>query len=183
MRATAGIALLALLAQGCIIYEERYHHDKRDDCGDGCVIDDPTFGDDTTDPVDDPTEPTDDGPTVTADLFLTVDAGLPGETLLSTLEATTDDFDLSQIVSVEFERDVQVLDMIPRADEVVLLLSIDEAAEPGLVDCFVQTAADEAYLLDAPFTVLDPADAPTSCAPDGGTDTGTDGGGTGDPCP
>jgi hypothetical protein len=170
MRAIAAITLMGLLAQGCIIYEEDYHTDKRGDDVDGTIVDP------TTDPwgTDPGTEPTDPEPTLTSDLFLTVDAALPGDTLLSTLEATVDDFDLTQVTTVEFGRDIQVLDMIARDNEVVLLLQVDGEAVPGLVDVFVQTAPGGAWLLESPFTILDPADPGTDPGT-GGTDPGTGG--------
>ncbi len=187
MRAIAAPILLGLLAQGCIVYEERHRHDRDDlDC-DGCVLDDPTEPGDpgeVTDPQDPQDPPEDPGPVLTSELFLTVDAGLPGDTLLSTLEATDDGFDLSEVVAVEFGRDIAVLDLIARDDEVVLLLEIADDAEPGSVDCYIDTASGGSWLLDVPFTVLDPADAPTECPEGGGEDTGAHGGGTDeDPCP
>lgn len=165
----AGVA-----AQGCIIYED---HFVTPDCeDDDCTSTWTWTGTEPTDPTDPtPTEPTDPGPIVTADLELTVNAGAPGESLLSSL-VVVGAFDLATVDRVVFERSVEVLDTLPREDEVVLLLAIDADAELGLVDVFVETTDGEGYVLERPFAITDGAGTGTGTPTDGTpTDTGDPG--------
>ncbi len=163
------LLLVGLAAQGCIIYEERFvTTDCEGDCTSTWTWTDPT---DPTEPTDPTTEPTDPGPVVTADLELTVRTGAAGESLLSSLVAVGD-FDLATVDRVVFERSVEILDTLPREDEVVLLLAIDADAEPGLVDVFVETADGEGYVLEQPFEITAEGGTPTDPTTEPG-DTGT----------
>lgn len=164
-RHAAPLALAAVLAQGCIIYEEHWVTEPCEDCSTTWTWTDTETTDTTT-----TTETTDPGPTVTSDLELTVTEGAPGDSLLSSLVATGP-FDLASITEIGFERDVQVLDTLVRDDEVVLLLAIADDAEPGPIDVFVVTA-DEGFVLDQPFTILDAAGGTTTDTGGSTTDTG-----------
>lgn len=153
-------ALTGLLAQGCIIYEEHWVTEC-DDCGTTWTWTETDTGLTTT--------TTDPGPTLTSDLELTVAHGLPGQSLLSSLIAVGP-FDLATVESVGFERDVSVLDVLERDDELVLLLQIGADAVPGQVQVYVTTTDGEGWLLEQPFTIDDPSTTGTTT---GTTDTGT----------
>ena len=132
--------LLSLsVTQACIIYEER-----------ATFVD--TGSASTWEPPADPVAPE---PPATVDLRFAPDRGAAGATLLTTLTSSGRDVDLSDVQAVTFERDVVVADQIVRDDEVVLVLTVAEGAEPGPVDAFVTRAGGEIALIAAPFTVLD----------------------------
>jgi hypothetical protein len=155
--------LVALfLAQGCILYEDRPLHPPKE-CEDATWC-----GPDTA--------TTDTGEVRNALLQLTVVEGRPDEDLLSTLvNVGPEPRDLSGITSVEFSRDVAVLDLIPRSDEVVLLLHVAADAEPGAVDVTVANVGGNTWLLAQPFTVLEaPSGGPTCTPGTGGGTTSTE---------
>ncbi|MEQ1504057.1 MAG: hypothetical protein ABMB14_17575 [Myxococcota bacterium] len=159
------VAALAPSFAGCIIYEDKY------DTGTW-----PTSTDGTswTDPGTTPPDPT--GPQLTDALALTVNEGLPGETVLSTMIAANPQIPLGSIVSVTFERDVTVSDRLDQQDEIVLLLSIADGADPGLVQVTVDTSSGDEYVLVEPFHILEPG---PSCTPSTTTTTSTTGTDTG----
>jgi hypothetical protein len=159
MMRTTSVALVGIiLTQGCIIYEDRALHGPKE-CEDAtwCGTD---------------TGSTDTGEVRSAELQLTVSEGRPGEDLLTTLvNVGSASRDLSTIDRVEFSRDVEVLDLIPRSDEVVLLLHVADDASPGAVDVSVSNSGPNSWLLAQPFTVLDDHSGGTTCTP--GTGGGT----------
>lgn len=161
MTRTKTLAFLGVLvAQGCIIYEDKPHHWS---CGEEPCPDSGWTGGGTTTPVAEP-QP---------DLRLTVAEGLPGQQLLSTLvNAGEHEVDLLGVETVSFARDVAVMDLIHRTDEVVLLLAIGAEALPGEVDVWVSGNGGAGWILEQPFTVLGEEDACTSG--NGGTGTTTD---------
>ena len=148
MTRSTTLALLGVLAApGCIIYEDRPHgwgecHDDDAPCAD---TGDWTGGGTTTDTVGQPQ----------LDLRLTVSDGHAGQQLLSTLVAAGEqDVDLLAVDAVTFSRDVQVLDLMHRTEEVVLLLAIGAEAEPGEVDVWVTSTGGQGWILPEPFTIL-----------------------------
>jgi hypothetical protein len=148
MRPTlAALGLTAMLAQGCIVYEEHYIHDTG--CDQGCN------GSWTRDTDQDTDEPE---PIPVLDLFFTEAQGTQGDTMLTTLRSNDASFDLTQITSVRFEQGVDVVDAIFRTDEVVLILDIADDATTGLVDAFVIRADGTPGLVGTPFEIL-PASA------------------------
>lgn len=160
MTRTKTLTLLGVLvAQGCIVYEDRPHH--WEECGDVPCADSGWTGGGTTEPASE------------ADLRLTVAEGRVGQQLLSTLvNAGEHEVDLLAIESVTFSRDVAVLDLMPRSNEAVLLLAIHAEAAPGAVDVSVTSTNGAGWILEQPFTVL-AEDA--GCTPgQGGTGTTTD---------
>ncbi|MCA9488959.1 MAG: hypothetical protein KC621_03530 [Myxococcales bacterium] len=174
-RAAHLLVAAGLLAQGCIIYEEHWVTESCEDCGTTWTWTD-------TETTDTTTETTDPGPTLTSDLELTVTSGLPGHSILSSLVAVGS-FDLATVDLVGFERDVAVLDVLDRADEIVLLLDIADDAEPGDVEVYVTTTDGQGWLLEQPFTIEDPGATTTDT---GGTTTDgttTDTGTTDTGCP
>ena len=167
-RTLAALGLTALFAQGCIIYEEHYVDTGCGNCG---------TDDDWTNPGN-PVQPGDDDddtdPVVLLDLYFSVPHGLPGETLLTTLQSNDANFDMTRIDSVTFSYGVEVVDQIIRPDEIVLLLTIDPDAQPTQVDAFVQGDDGATGLVAEPFCILDPSEDGTD-GTDGTdtTDTGT----------
>ncbi|MFT4627723.1 MAG: hypothetical protein ACI8PZ_006410 [Myxococcota bacterium] len=146
-RTTLAAAMLTSALSGCILYETR---EIEEDCrGRDCpaeTTDDPSVSfpswtDDSTDPA------------VASDVFLTVTEGAPGETLLTTLEATGD-FDLLQVVDIAFAGPVDVVDRSDRDDELLLIIRIDDGAKPGRVDVFVTWGEDDVARLSTPFTIV-----------------------------
>jgi hypothetical protein len=168
------LALSPLFVSGCIIYEDDWRHG---DCP-RCEIDTGATltatgddDDDATNGAGTDTEPEPDpGPLLTADLELTETSAYAGDSLLSSLVVVSGQIDLAKVVSVGFERDIQVLDQLSRPGEIVLLLAVAADATPGEVDVFVETEVGAGYILATPFTVLEPEPA---CPVDPtGTDTG-----------
>jgi hypothetical protein len=159
MTRTTSVALLGLvLAQGCIIYEDRKAHPDLCEGTWSCGTDSGTW--------------TDTGEVRNTDLQLTIAEGRPGEDLLSTLvNVGPETRDLSGVANVEFSRDVAVLDLIARADEVVLLLHVADDADPGAVDVSVSANGPKTWLLAQPFMVLEAPPGGTTCTP--GTGGGT----------
>ncbi|MCB9687595.1 MAG: hypothetical protein H6738_16740 [Alphaproteobacteria bacterium] len=167
-RAAHLLVAAGLLAQGCIIYEEHWVTESCEDCGTTWTWTD-------TETTDTTTETTDPGPTLTSELELTVSSGLPGESLLSSL-ISVGAFDLSSVQEVGFGRDVSVLDVLERDDELVLLLNVASDAVPGDVQVFVTTTDGQGWLLEQPFTIEDPGTTTdTGGTTSGTTDTGTTG--------
>jgi hypothetical protein len=145
---------------GCIIYEEKYT--TTEECV-GCA---------TTGPL----PPGQQDPQLTDALELTVTEGLPGESVLTNLVPVGSGFDMSKVVAVDFERDIETSDMLVRDFEVVLLLQISETAAPGSAEVHVRTSDGAQWVLTRPFDILMPADPPTGDT--GLPSTGDTGGGT-----
>ena len=162
------IALLAPLATGCILYEERYPVDDVP-CVEGEDCDD-AGDDDDDDGVAEP-EPEPE-PGITEDLALTVREGQPGQTLLSTLIPLSQDIDLDDVVAVRFARDVEVVDSIARPFEIVLVLTVAAHAALGDVEVSVETADGPGWVLDQPFRVIAPDGTTPTCTGGSTTDTG-----------
>ena len=161
MTRTTSVSLVGLiLAQGCILYEDRALHPPHE-CTDWCGTD---------------TGVEDTGEVRSAELQLTVSEGRPGDDVLTTLvNVGPQSRDLSSIDAVTFSRDVEVLDLIPRSDEVVLLLHVADGAEPGAVDVSVSNGGPNSWVLAQPFTVLEAHSGGTTCTPGtGGGTTGTE---------
>jgi hypothetical protein len=158
MTRTTTLALFGVfVAQGCIIYEDRPH--ELDRCGEEEPCEDTGWtGGGTTGETE-----------IRADLELTVREARAGQQLLSTLVNTGDAIDLLAVESVTFSRDVAVLDMIPRTDEVVLLLAVHAEAAPGPIEVWVTSTGEQGWILDEPFDVV---------TDDGGCTTGQGGTGT-----
>ena len=177
------LSLLPLLAPGCIIYEEDWDHGECHRCGPdgsdggGTVV---VPGDDDDGGAQTPgtTEPEPEAPLVTADLELTETSAYPGDSLLSSLVVVSGNIDLGAVVSVGFERDVEVLDQLDRPGEIVLLLSVADDAQPGDVDVFVETREGAGFILAKPFTVLEAA--PSCGTSGGGTNPNGNGGDSAD---
>jgi hypothetical protein len=149
---------------GCIIYEEKYTTTT-----DGCV-ECTTTG---------PGQP--QSPQLTDTIELTVTEGLPGESVLTNLVPVGSGFDMSRVVAVDFERDIETSDILVRDFEVVLLLQISQAAAPGSAEVYVRTDDGAVWVLTRPFDILPPVAQPTGSTGDTGTtDTGTTDTGTTD---
>ena len=177
---TRALSLFALLAGGCIIYEEDWDH-RHDSCRSCGVDDTSTVGDDDDDVTPEPEPEPEPEPQITADLELTETSAYPGDSLLSSLVVVSGQVDLAAVEAVVFERDVVVVDTLHRESEIVLLLQVADDAAPGEVDVFVETKTGAGFILAEPFTVLEP-DPGTVCTGTGGGGTGT-GGGTDTGCP
>jgi hypothetical protein len=145
---TRTLPLIAMLATGCIIYEDR--KDGRDDVA-AAPEEDP---DAEQEPVDEPGEE----PDATGLLALTVNEAVPGALLLSTLVPLDPEVDVTSVHSVVFERDVQVLDTLTRPYELVLLLSVAPQAPLGEVAVTVESTQGSGYVLDEPFRIVEAAD-------------------------
>lgn len=161
MNRTWTLALLgALAAQGCIVYEDRPH--GHNDCGDVPCHDSGWTGGGTT-----------EEPVAEADLRLTVAEGRAGQQLLSTLvNAGEQEIDLLAVEAVSFSRDVAVLDLMARDNEVVLLLAVHPEAQPGAVDVSVTSQAGAGWILEQPFMIVDESGECTTGQ--GGTGSTTD---------
>lgn len=157
------LALAAALSalSGCIIYEGDFLPpcDGRPICDDGSTT----------------TTPDDTGaPQVTENVRLTPNEAAPGDELLAFLVPAVDGVDMGTVASLSFERDVLVLDIERRADEIVLLLSVSEVAEPGDVEVFLTTENGGGFILAEPFHILGDAGTTTTATTTGtGTATGT----------
>lgn len=141
---------------GCIIYEEKYTTTT-----DGCV-ECTTTG---------PGQP--QSPQLTDTIELTVTEGLPGESVLTNLVPVGSGFDMSRVVAVDFERDIETSDILVRDFEVVLLLQISQAAAPGSTEVYVRTDDGVVWVLTRPFDILPPVAQPTGSTGDTGS-TSTD---------
>jgi len=164
MTRTTTLALLGVLAaQGCIIYEDRPHgwgECHEDDAP--CFDTGSWTGGGTTGTVAEPRP----------DLRLTVAEGRAGQQLLSTLvNVGEQEIDLLAVDTVTFSRDVQVLDLMHRTDEVVLLLAVGDEATPGEVDVSVTSTGGAGWILEQPFNVLGDEG---ECSGHGGPGTTTD---------
>jgi hypothetical protein len=146
MTRTKTLALLGVLAaQGCIIYEDRPHGwgECHDDAP--CLDTGDWTGGGTTDTLEQPQ----------IDLKLTVNEARAGEQLLSSLVSDGDrEVDLASVGSVTFSRDVQVVDLMHRTDEVVLLLAVGAEADPGEIDVWVTSTGGQGWILGETFTIL-----------------------------
>ena len=166
------LALFPLFVSGCIIYEDDWRHGSCQRCeiDTGATLIATGDDDDATSGVGDTDTEPDPSPLVTADIELTETSAYAGDSLLSSLVVVSGQIDLNSVLSVGFERDIQVLDQLSRPGEIVLLLAVAADAEPGEVDVFVETEVGAGYILATPFTVLEPEPA---CPVDGtGADTG-----------
>ncbi len=156
-RALLSIFASGLLLSGCIIYETEHIRDQ--DCL-GCE-DSGLMGDDddnTVQPIGDDDDDDDTNPDGTTDdpvlplLSLTVTEGVPGEILLTWIDADAD-FDFTVIDNVTFVGPVTIVDTVITTDDAMLLLEVDHDATPGSVQVFVEFTDGDAVLLDTPFTV------------------------------
>lgn len=165
------LAALAPLAAGCIIYEER--HPRGGPCGpdEDCTVTSPVPDEET--PVDPTPDPEPEEPSLTDDLVLSVNEAFPGQSVLSTLTPISQEIDLSNVVSLSFERDVAVLDTIVRPFEIVLLLAVDAEAELGDVEVFVETTQGAGFILAEPFHIVAADGSDPACTPGTTTDTGS----------
>ena len=167
---TRSLALLALLTTslgGCIIYETNGEDDHCfGDCdlGGGDGFDDGQGGQDTGD------EPAPELPAFT----FTAAEGLPGEVMLTWIEAEAPGFVYTNIESVTFVGDIEVVDTVLRDDEAMLLVEIAADALPGKVEAIVELIDGSAALIEGGFLILDPTADPGCSA--GGTDPGAGGG-------
>lgn len=157
------VSLLSATLSGCIIYEQRY---VPIECEGECA--------ETTEPGrpgPEPTEPTETEPAVTNGVRLTTNEAYPGDVLLSFLVPNEEGVDIATVETLSFERDITVLDSERRQSEIVLLLSVAEAATPGDVEVFITTTGGGGWILAEPFHILGASTTGTT----GTEDTGTDG--------
>jgi hypothetical protein len=153
--ATLALGLLAL--NGCIIYAGNNtdadfrpgHGDDGDGDGNG---DGDTAADTGTDPADtDGTTDPDPDTDPASGIVISPDHGEAGDTVMISV-TVVNDYDLSDVISVNFEGDVTVVDTIVRDGEILVVLDIDAAAEPGAIPVWVDTA-DGSVILDVSFTI------------------------------
>ena len=139
-------SLLVLLAQGCIVYQE-----KRTLVCDDCATDTGWFSLEDTggDPVEPPpktTTPETTPPEPEPDAFTLVPAtGCPGELVLAELVG-------EGAIGVSFGRGVTVRDALPSEGALGLLLEVEASAAPGEVPVTVSTEAGEVRLA-SPFEI------------------------------
>jgi hypothetical protein len=149
-------AVLSL--SGCVIYEcsgGDCGHDWTDDwdCGheDGdCTWD--TAADDTatTEDTGEPEDPWADP----YDLYLTPDEAEQGSAFIASLRAGLET-DLTQVVAVDVNGQVEIGAMDARLHEVLLFVEVDPAAEVGPEPVFVTFSDGDVVLLEDPFTVYE----------------------------
>jgi hypothetical protein len=156
--------LLLTLTGGCIVYEDNSTWNGRP--GDGDDDWNGGGGGGGGDDTDDTSEPDTDVERV-GGLVFTPDHAEPGATLLVTV--TTDGtWELDTVTNITFGRDIEVADAHVTPREIVLLVHVDDGAEPGLVDIWVECEGTQ--LLDVQFTIDEindteepPEDTGTAC--------------------
>jgi hypothetical protein len=144
----AGLVLL----NGCVIYavegEGNDPWDWDNDTAEETDADTDADADSDTDADTDTdtSAPIADGVTLSPNSAPAGDTGLVSVTSDGTI-------DLASIASVEFSSSVVVLDSSLRADELLLVVKVDAAANPGHVDVWITTTDGQALILEVPFEV------------------------------
>lgn len=158
---------------GCIIHDNDCTDDgfwSDDDPSDGGAQDDDGDG-----WPDEPGDDTDDG----SDLGFSFDPATlaQGQTAIVSLTAQVE-FDWSAVAELQLYGDVEPCTMSARADELLVTLSVYDAAALGTVDMVIELQDGRAFWVDDALTIVAAGDGSTDDTGDGSTDGST--GGTGD---
>lgn len=165
-RAALILAALAATVPGCIYYE------GNGDCA-ACGWNGGDGTDDTAAPTGDDTG-TD--PTTAFSLRIDPSEVAQGQSLIASITVSEGEADLSTVTAVRFFGATAVTALQPRADEVLLGLSVPHDAATGADDALVEFADGTAVFIEGAITV-------TEAAPDTGSGSGTGSGDGGNGCP